>query len=319
MNESLDSFLGSAPGQPQNAAPEPPVADTPSPERAAPELPETPSAPEPGPTASAPVAHQDDDDALPVSGGTVPLHALQAERNKRNDYKAQVIRQDEQLKALQSQLEELKKAPPPVQVVPAAVAPAPAPAPQPAIEPEPPAPMPNPAEDPEGYARWHDQRQAFAAFNLRLETTEDLLREKEGDEAVDKAVAAFKAMVAAEEGQFGRGRSPLGQGLTVQRNPYRWMFTQVRKAEADKEIGGDLDAWKTKQRDAIRAEIEAEAAAKAAAALDAAPILVAAPAPREPAAPVNLPRSLANATSAAPRSSVAWTGPTPLSDIVPRR
>jgi hypothetical protein len=334
MNTSLESFLG---GDPVSApvvetvpvadvvVAEPVVIETPTPE------------PESEPAAAKPDAAivEDDDDAPPASAnGQVPLHVLQAERTKRRDYKAQVIRQEEQLKAakeraeaLEARLEELRKAPAPAAVAPPAPATLTPPAQPAAVVPEPAVPMPNPIEDPDGYARWQEHRQAMAAFNIRLETTEELLRDKEGDEAVDRAIGAFKEMVAAEEMTFGKGRSPLAQSLTVQRNPYKWMYSTVKKADADKEIGGDLAAYKAKTREAVRAELEAEIRAKieaemAGRAVEApavAPITIA-PAVQRPAAPaVNLPRSLATATSAAPRSAVAWTGPTALSDIVPRR
>ena len=228
--------------------------------------------------------------------------------------------------------DELKKTPPVAAPVapPAPVAAAPAaPIVPPVIE-----PMPNPVEDPEAYARWFGnyqarqaEQQAMTAFNLRLETTEDLLREKEGDEAVDRAVAAFKDMVAAEEQTFGAKKSPLAQALTVQRNPYRWMYNQVKKAEADKEIGGDLAGFKAKTEAEvrakveaeIRAKIEAEFAEKAAAAAAAAPPIAIAPIQVRSPPNVVLPKSLANAPSSAPRSAPAWTGPTPLADITARR
>lgn len=342
MDEKLEAFLAGKSGQgieaAQPAAAEPVAVEavavgTPVPE------PETTPEPEPVASATAPAPEDDDDDdpAPMPSGGTIPVHVLQAERNKRRDYKAQVIRQEEQIKAaedrfkaLQAQLDDLKKAPPPPPAPPPApvVATAPAPVvPQPAPE-----PMPNPAEDPEGYARWYGNQQARAAENLaqmafsnRLDQSEDLLREKEGDEAVDKAVAAFKEMVATEEQTFGARQSPLARALTTQRNPYKWMYQQVRKAEADKEIGGDLAGFRAKTEAEvrakveaeIRAQIEAEMAEKAAAAAPP-PIQIAA-VPVRAAPNVVLPRSLANAPSAAPRSAPAWTGPTALSDIVARR
>lgn len=344
MDEKLEAFLAGKSGQGIEAAPstapEPVVVEATVVETPALETEPASSAPEPVASATAP-AHDDDDDddAAPVpSGGTIPVHVLQAERNKRRDYKAQVIRQDEQIKAaeerfkaLQAQLDELKKAPPPAPAAPpqpvAQAAPAPA-VPAPAPE-----PMPNPAEDPEGYARWYGNQQARQseqlaqiAFSNRLDQSEDLLREKEGDEVVDKAIASFKAMVAAEEQTFGARQSPLAKALTVQRNPYKWMHQQVKKAEADKEINGDLAGFRAKTEAEvrgrieaeIRAQIEAEMAAKAAAAAASPPIQIAAVPVRSPPNVV-LPRSLANAPSAAPRSAPAWTGPTALADIVARR
>lgn len=350
MDEKLEAFLAGKSGQgiesAQSAADaQPVVAEPAAVETAVPEA-ESAAAPEPAASTTAPVPEEDDDDAAPAAAnGHVPVSALQAERERRKDWKAQAIRSqaektaaeeqfkaaEERFKALQAQLDELKKAPP--------VAPAPAPAvatpPAPVVPPVMPEPMPNPAEDPEGYARWYGnqqarqaEQQALVAFNLRLETTEDLLREKEGDEAVNKAVAAFKQMVATEEQTFGKSRSPLAQALTVQRNPYRWMYNQVKKAEADREIGGDLAGFKAKTEAEVRAKIEAELRAQleaefaekaAAAAAAAPPPITIAPVQQRAAPNVVLPKSLANAPSAAPRSAPAWTGPTALGDIVGRR
>lgn len=347
MDEKLEAFLAGKSGQGIETA-QPVVAEvvTVEPvvvETTAPEVDPAAAAPEPVASTTAPAPDDEDDDPPPAaSAGHVPVSVLQAEREKRKDWKAQAIRNaaekaaadgqikaaEERFKALQAQLDELKK-------VPATPAPPPA-ATQatPAVPPPAPEPMPNPAEDPEGYARWYgnqqarrDEQQAMVAFNLRLETTEDLLREKEGDEAVDKAIAAFKAMVATEEQTFGARQSPLAKALTVQRNPYRWMYNQVRKAEADKEIGGDLAGFKAKTETEIRsrveaeirAKIEAEMAEKAAAAAAAAPPIQIAAVPMRAAPNVVLPKSLANAPSAAPRSAPAWTGPTPLADITARR
>jgi hypothetical protein len=325
MSESLDRFLN---GPAAAAAVEQPVAE-PAVEPGVVETPAPDAAPEPEPAAPVAAAVEDDDALPPSPNGTIPVSALQAEREKRNDWKSKAVRFEtekrlaeeqskaaaDQLKALQTQLEELRKAPPAAPVAPAALQ---QPAAVPGAGPEPAAPMPNPMEDPEGYARWQDQRQAMAAFNIRLETTEELLRDKEGDEAVDKAIAAFKAMVAAEEQTFGKNRSPLAQSLTVQRNPYKWMYSTVRKAEAEREIGGDLSAYRSKVEAEIRAKIEAEMAEKAAAGPVAPAIEIPVVQPR--AAPnVVLPKSLATATSSAPRSAPAWTGPTPLGDIVQRR
>lgn len=347
MDEGLEAFLAGKSGQPVPidlvqpvAATEPVVVETVVIEAPAPE-PEHDAAPEPVASTTAPVPEEDDDAPASSNSGTVPVHVLQAERNKRKDYKAQVIRQDEQIKAaeerfkaLQAQLDELKKAPAPTPV--AAAVTQVAQAVQAAVEPpaEKPDPMPHPAEDPEGFVAWQgrqmarvQEQQNLMAFNTRLETTEDLLREKEGDEAVDKAVARFKEMVAAEEQQFGARQSPLAKSLTVQRNPYRWMYNTVKKDAADREIGGDLAGFKAKTETEvrakveaeIRAQIEAEFAEKAAAAAAALPPITIAPVQVRAAPNVVLPKSLANTPSAAPRSAPAWTGPTALADIVAQR
>lgn len=346
MDEKLEAFLAGKSGQGVEAA-QPavvvePVVVEPSVETAAPE-PEPAAAPEPAASVAAPTPEDDDDDdAAPMpSGGTIPVHVLQAERNKRRDYKATVIRQEEQIKAaeerfklLQAQLDELKKAPaaPPA---PAAAASPPAPVPAAEAPAAAPDPMPHPAEDPDGFVAWQgrqfarmQEQQNLATFNARLDLTERALRKQEGNEAVDKAVAAFKAMVAEEEKTFGVRQSPLAKSLTMQGDPYEWMYNVVKKAEADREIGGDLAGFKAKTEAEIRerleaelrAKIEAEMAEKAAAAAAAAPPPIQIAAVPQRAAPnVVLPKSLANAPSAAPRSAPAWSGPPPLADIVGRR
>ena len=274
MAEELDAFLkGGEKPEPAPVA-EPPAAEPAQAEAAAPE----------------PDAEADDD--LPLDGrATIPVEALQAERAKRRDWRDKFT-QAEVAKAtlaaektawegertrLLAQLEELKKAPAAPTATPTAQAPP---------------PIPNPAEDPNGYTAW----QAQAMFDQRLNLTEDLLREKEGDEAVDAAVTEFKAMVAKDPTIYAK--------FQAAKNPYRWMFQEVKRAKVAAEVGADPEAWRAAERERIRAELAAETATPAAT-----------PAP----APVVLPQSLSAARTAAPRNAPVFTGPVPLETLFPQR
>ena len=108
----------------------------------------------------------------------------------------------------------------------------------------------------------------------------------------------------------------MAKSLSVQRDPYCWVYEVVKKDAADREIGGDLAGFKAKTEAQvrakveaeIRAKIEAEFAEKAAAAAAAAPPIAIAPVQVRSPPNVVLPKSLANAPSSAPRSAPAWTG-----------
>lgn len=238
------------------------------------------AAPEPVETQNEPEGPPEPEEAeqLSADGRTVPLHVLQAQRK---DHKERAARLEGELAELRRQFEEVQKR-------------ATAPAPQPAAPP----PQPqwiNPAEDPAGY---HARVQELM-INERLNISEGLAREKHGDEAVEAAVRDFQAAMQTDPS--------LQAKLYAQPQPYSWLMKQVETIRLQREIGTDPAAFRAK----IRAEIEAEMAKSAP---QQEQPLSAAPAPVVP----RMQPSLATARSAAPRSAPAYSGPAPLSEILPR-
>ncbi len=133
---------------------------------------------------------------------------------------------------------------------------------------------------------------AAQMFNERCNTSEMILRSKHED--VDEKVAVF--MDAAQK------NPALGAELHRQTHPYQFAYDWARKEMARREIGEDPDAYRKQLEDKIRAELSQSSAA---------------PAPAATRAPLP-PASLATARSAAPRSAPAWSGPTPLNEILTR-
>jgi hypothetical protein len=211
-------------------------------------------------------------------GGTVPVGALQAERRERQDWKERAIREEEQRKALERELAQLRAQPP----QPAATA-----------QPEPPpqrATPPDPVMDPEGFARhWEEQR-----MHDRFAMSELLVRQQHPD-AEDVIKAAMEQIKA---------NPALAAPLKTAHHPIQALYDMGKKALAMKDIGDDPAAFEAKLREKLRAEILAEQQQAAA--------------PEQPGAPaVTLPPSLAGMRSAAPRGSTPFTGPTPLKELFP--
>jgi hypothetical protein len=269
----LDTFLGAPEAEP---APAPEPKQDPKPE------PDAKPVAKPEPDADAP----EQDDAPPT--GT--LAALQDERNKRRDWKEKAVRAETERDELRRQLEEAKKA---------AAAPQ-----QPQYQPPPLRPLTR--EDIEANpmavlerAQQIAEAEANARFSDKLDLSEEALRDKIGDEAVDKMQADWKVML---------GENPsLSYELRKERNPYKAAHKLVEAWRLQRDIGTDPDAYKAR----LRAEWEAERGMAA----QEAPLSAGPPG-------ATLPRmapSLANARSAAPRSSAAFTGPPSLDDILAGR
>lgn len=139
-----------------------------------------------------------------------------------------------------------------------------------------------------------------ALLNERMNMSEMMVRQQHGDADVDAALEVFQKAV--------QENPALGAQLAQQRHPWQFMFDQAKRIQAMSEIGSDPAAYRQKVRDEILAELQQQGAAPAAQPSAAAPA---------PAAPV-IPKSLATARSAAPRTATAWTGPTALTDILKR-
>lgn len=153
MSDDKLSFLEEEPVEDVEAEAEAP--ETPEePEAEAPaEAPEQPEEPKQETGAKSPPPGED--------GQRIPIIALLEEREKRQQYEAQVSQ-------LQKRLQELEEAQEPVQA-------------------------PDMFEDPEGYQQHQQQAVAQAIWNNTLNNSESMVREVMGDEAVDKATEAFKA------------------------------------------------------------------------------------------------------------------------------
>jgi hypothetical protein len=267
---ALDNFLGKDDEAEQEPVNTPPEAPEPKPE---PEKPAEEPAPEPA---------EDE----PEAGGNLGK-ALAAERAKRQDWKEKAVRFEEQAKARDSelaeirrQLEEMKRAPAQQQ-----------PAPQP--EPE---HIPDPMQDPRGFFQYQQAQMQRTELNTRLNLSEAYAREKYGAEKVEAAVREFRQAVE---------RNPmLYETMTKEPLPYEFVMRQAEALQLQREIGTDPNAY--------RARIEAEIRERVIAEMQG----TAAPASRAP----NLPPSLAGARSAAPRAMPPEAaGDMPLGDILRRR
>lgn len=275
MSDDLNAFLDKAEDEPA-AAPEAPPA-----EAAAPEAPAEAAPPEA------------DADPEPEAADEAGIRkALAAERDKRRDWKEKAIRAETERDMLMRQLEEARRGP--VQQAQQFQQPVDNPFAYP-----PPVTMEDLQRNPNAFVerqqlidRIHDDRQ----FNSELNRAEEDLREKIGDEEVDKIQAAFAEMVAKDPS--------LKMEMRRQRAPYKWVQKQVAAYSARAEIGDDPAAYKAKLEAEFRAKWEAERGEQ--------PLTVPT---RSPAA--GLPPSLANARNAAPRSAPAFNGPPPLSDVFP--
>lgn len=163
----------------------------------------------------------------PKDGGQVPLAALTAERKERQDWKERAIREEEQRKALERELETLRKGAAPAQQPPAA-----------------PTPAPDPLSDPEGW----QQHQEARFFNERLNMSEQMLRQQHQD--VDEKIAIFQEEAA---------RNPtLAAQLRQQPHPWAWAYQQAGVIAARKEIGDDPAAFRARVEAELREKIQAE-------------------------------------------------------------
>ena len=114
-------------------------------------------------------------------------------------------------------------------------------------------------------------------FNERLNVSEALLRQQHED--VDARIAAFRQAAEADPA--------LQRELRQQAHPYQWAYDHGKRLQLSQEIAADPDAYRRRVETELRA------------------------------AQPPIPASLAAARSAAPRQATPWTGPTPLSDILP--
>lgn len=279
MADSLESILKGEPAAPVTetapAVTEQPVAVVQPTGETQPQTPaaETPTVPRDDAGRFAPKAK--DEPAKPAAPPAaepeapqhVPVTALQEERRKRQELERQAAEFQRQLAALQAKPAEQPKAP-------------------------------ELYENPDAW-REHLERQVEERLsNERLNMSEMMARQAHGSEVIDKAFASF--------GELVRQNPAIHQQVMSQPHPWDAMVKLVQKVEALNQIGDPMTFAERKEkelRDKIRAELEAEYAAKA-------------PPPAPVAPPPALPTPLGSVPSVAPRSTApAWAGPTPLSSV----
>lgn len=261
MPKEMDEFLNSL--EPEEP-PAPEVVEAPE----APVETQAGSPPPPPPEPPQAPAPAEDDEPVPEDERAL-MAALRDERTKRRDHKGRADKLEGELAAIRAELDAARKAPPP-------------PPPVAAVPPEPPKPprqIPHPVEDPEGYHQyWVEQR-----MQDRFNDSERLFRRTSGftKEDIDEKIAAFKKVADTNPA--------LQQELLAQVDPYEFAYNYARRLQALAEVGDDPNAFRTK----VRSEIEAELRAKILAEMAEG---VGVPAPAAPPV-VQLPGSLSNARS----------------------
>lgn len=237
-------------------------------------------------------ADDDREPPAPLEGQPViARRAYEDERRKRQDWRERATRAEAERDLLRRQMEEAKAAPP------AAAA---QPSPQPAPQQLPPIDL---VADPQGFIQRVYQvlvaernELEHKLLNDRLNHSEASLRDKLGDETVDKYVDDFQEFAKQDPSLWGK--------LYSQRNPYRWVQREIDRQRLHRDVGNDPEAFKAK----LRAEWEAE---QQRAATPSAGTNGTRPAPR-------LAPSLATARSVAGRSDVGFSGPPSLDDVIAR-
>jgi len=146
-------------------------------------------------------------------------------------------------------------------------------------------PAPDPLEDPEGAYRTLQQTVDQRLLNERLNMSEMMHRQAKGDQAVDAAVEAWVEAV--------RQNPAMQQQAMQQRDPYghvlKWHEQQTQIAEI-----GNLDEWKARTREALKAELMAEIKATQ---------------------PIQQPTDMSDVPSKPPGTR-GYSGPTPLDDLL---
>lgn len=137
----------------------------------------------------------------------VPITALLDERDKR--------------KALEQELERFRAAQKPVE----------APA------------VPDMFDDPEGFAAYQEQRVASTALNTKLDISEEMARDKFGDEEVEAAKNWVLAQAQIKPG--------FGNEVISQRHPYKYAVELYRRDQMASQFNPDdfaqFQAWKAAQ------------------------------------------------------------------------
>jgi hypothetical protein len=195
---------------------------------------------EPAPQEAAPqLADQqvdtDDSDETPVQGRDdkgrfVPVSELVAERKKlraKIDEEARLrIEAETRAKVYEEQFKSFGQRQQPVQQ-------------QPAPQPE---PQPDPLMEPEQFARWQSDQFQKQILNDRLNFSEEMARDKFGDQVVDAAVEAAR-------------RAGVVSRFLTTRNPYRELVTWHKNMLALEKIGPDPDVYEKTVEERVKARL----------------------------------------------------------------
>ena len=270
-NKKLEAFLASEAGD-NRPAPEPQEAPKPEPQQPEPDKGKEPVAP-PEPQQEA------DDEEQPrearIGEPVVPREALLDERAKRQDWKEKAVRAEALAAEREKHAEDLRKRLEALEKRQQAL------------------PQPQQQQQPGQqfqFTPWEVdpvRRQQEELLNQKFDQSESFARYRLGDEVVDKLIADFAELTAQNP--------TLRLQLFQQRDPFGWAHKEVERQRLLREVGDDPTSYEQK----LRAKWEAEQAAKA-------PPPVALP---QNTPPPNMPPSLANVRSAAPRTAQAWSGP----------
>lgn len=154
-----------------------------------------------------------------------------------------------------------------------------------------PKPAPDFYEDPQAAIQHQIEPVRNQVLNARLDMSQAIAEQQFGAEVVGEAMAALEAVA---------GSNPAAvQQIMQARSPYHELVNWHQRQKVMSEIGDNPDAWKAKERERIRAELQAELVSQQA--RDKA----ARPAP-----------SMADETGVGGGAKSSWAGPTPLDSIL---
>jgi hypothetical protein len=155
-------------------------------------------------------------------------------------------------------------------------------------------PAPHPLDDPDAYAREFDQRLDRTRFALAEQFSRRL------------AIRDHGAELQGEVDTWLRTRPDVMNWAAQQDDMWDAAISQFKREKLASEIGDNPDDWRNKERERIRAEVEAE--------LASAPSALATPAGNP--TPPRIPTPASTQRSANPRDSAGrYTGPAPLTEI----
>lgn len=153
------------------------------------------------------------------------------------------------------------------------------------------APKPaDPVVDPEGFRKQFEEQSQKALLNERLNMSEQIVRAHHGDDTVNAAMQAFEEAQQSNPG--------LRATILSSRHPYQSLIDWHKREQVLATVGTDLTAYEKRLREQFMEEIKAN------------PTALGVPAPTPAIAP-----TLANRPSVSARDQ-AWTGPTPIADIL---
>jgi hypothetical protein len=223
----------------------------------------------------------DEDDTDPVTG---LRKALDAERGKGRKYKETVEQFERRLEAMQQQFTGF------IQAFQAQQRPTPEPAPKKDF-----------FEDPDGFISQAVQPLAQQQEQQREAFSRMMAVDKFGEETVNSAFTDLaNRMQRDPSARFDYQR------IMASPHPFGALVQWHKQQSAISEIGTDPQAFREKLRAELRAELEQELGASQSQ-------------PQPSAAqPSAMPTSFAAARSAGPRSAPQWSGPKPLSELMPR-